>query len=810
MDIKKVLSEMTIEEKAGLCSGKDFWRFKSVERLGVPEVMVSDGPHGLRKQAEGGDHLGINDSIEATCFPTSAGLAASFDREIAAEQGDALGAEAAAENLAVLLGPAINIKRSPLCGRNFEYMSEDPYLTGELAAAYINAVQAHGVGVSVKHFAANNQEDRRMTISAEVDERTMREIYLPAFETAVKKSNPWTIMCSYNRINGVYSSENPWLLNKVLRDEWGFEGLVVTDWGAINDRVLGLKSGLDVEMPSSGGKNDRLIVEAVKNGQLDEAVLDTACERVLKLIEKATEREPGGVYDRDADHIKAVKIAADCMVLLKNNGVLPLEKGKKYAFIGEFAKNPRHQGGGSSHINTKRVVGAFDAVKDVQKSYAPGYRERDEEDEALILEAVRIAKDADVAIVFAGLTDATESEGFDRKNLELPKNHNALIEAVASANPNTVVVLHNGAPVKMPWLGKVAAVLEAYLGGEASGEAAAKLLFGEVNPSGKLPETFPMELSDVPSSENFPGGVKSVHYKEGLYVGYRYFDKTSVPVLFPFGYGLSYTTFGYSNLKIENPECDILKEDLIVSFDVENTGKRFGKEAVQLYVKDVQSTAYRPEKELKGFEKVALEPGEKKRVTMALDKRAFAFWNENTKAFEVESGEFEILVGASSKDIRLSEKIALNGDATDIPDDKTRLPHYYAAEPDKVTDEEFRELLGREPMEENNPEGAKLDKSATFEDAKNRGSGLGRFVAWLLPKVVPGTGLGGNEVMVNIIMQTPVHAMINMSGGLLTEDMGEGLVMLFNSEHRLKAFGKILKGILGMGKRAKLAKENKL
>ena len=385
-----------------------------------------------------------------------------------------------------------------------------------------------------------------------------------------------------------------------------------------------------------------------------------------------------------------------------------------------------------------------------------------------------------------------------------------MIEAVAAANPNTVVVLHNGAPVKMPWLNKVAAVLEAYLGGEAAGEAAAKILFGEVNPSAKLPETFPLELEDVASSANFPGGVKSVHYKEGLYVGYRYFDKVKKPVLFPFGYGLTYTTFGYSNLKIENPEADILKEDLVVSFDVENTGTRFGKEAVQVYVKDVESTAYRPEKELKGFEKITLQPGEKKRVTVKLDKRAFAFWNENSKAFEVESGEFEILVGASSADIRLSEKILLTGDAENIPDDKVRLPHYYSCETDKISDEEFAELLGREPMPENNPAGAKLDRSATFEDAKNRGSGLGRFVAWILPKVMPNTGLGNKEVMINIIMQTPVHAMINMSGGILSEDMGDALVMLFNSEHRLKAFGKIIKGLFGMGKRAKLAKENKL
>ena len=809
MDVKKILSELTLEEKAGLLSGKDFWRLKSVPEKGVPEVMVSDGPHGLRKQAEGGDHLGINESIVATCFPTSVGVAASFDRELARKQGKALGAEAAAEKLAVLLGPAINIKRSPLCGRNFEYMSEDPYLTGELAAAYIDGVQSCGVGVSLKHFAANNQEGRRMTISAEVDERTLREIYLPGFETAVKKSAPWTLMCSYNRINGVYSSENEWLLTKVLRGEWGYKGMVMTDWGAVHKRVDGVKAGLELEMPSSGGKNDRKIVEAVRNGELDEKKVDEACELILNMIAESEKKTPG-VYDRDNDHIKAVEIASDCMVLLKNDGILPLKKDKKYAFIGEFAKKPRHQGGGSSHIHTTRVVGAYDAAKDIDKIYARGYRERDEADPELIAEAVAAAKQVYVAIILAGLTDAYESEGFDRMVIAMPHNHNALIEAVAAVNPETVVVLHNGAPVAMPWLNKVKGVLEAYLGGEAAGEAEYNILFGAVNPSAKLAETFPLKLGDAAADGYFPGGVKSVHYKEGLYVGYRYFDTAGQDVLFPFGYGLSYTEFGYSDIKIENPEADILKEDLIVSFDVENTGKVFGKEAVQLYVRDVEHTAYRPHKELKGFEKVALGPGEKKRVSIALDKRAFAFWNTLANDWQVESGKFEILVGASSADIRLKETITLKGDAAEIPDDKTLLPHYYMCDVKNVPEYEFEKLVGRVPMPENAPAGAKLDTSATFEDAKNAGSGLGRFVNWLLPKVMKDTGLGSKEIMVNIIMQTPVHAMVNMSGGLLSEEMGAALVNLFNREKRLKSFGTILKGVFTMNKRARLAKENKL
>ena len=809
MDIKKIVSELTLEEKAGLCSGKDFWRLKSVERAGIEEIMVSDGPHGLRKQADGGDHIGLNESVVATCFPTSVGVAASFDRAVARRQGIALGKEAAAEKLGVLLGPAINVKRSPLCGRNFEYMSEDPYLTGELSAEYVGGVQSSGVGVSVKHFAANNQENRRMTISSEVDERTLREIYLPAFETTVKKASPWTIMCSYNRINGVYSSENKWLLNDVLRDEWGFDGFVMTDWGAIADRVKGLEAGLELEMPSSGGKNDRKIAEAVRSGALDEKVLDAACERIIKII-FATRERAKCVYDREADHRLAREIAAECMVLLKNDGILPLTADKKYAFIGKFAKAPRHQGGGSSHINTYKVVGAWDAAEGIDKTYAEGYTDRDEVNAALIAEAVETAKKADVAIVFAGLTDAYESEGFDRTHIDMPAGHVKLIEAVADANPNTVVVLHNGSPVSMPWLPKVKGVLEAYLGGEASGEAVYDILFGKVNPSGKLPETFPVALDDVAASAYFPGGTAAVQYREGLYVGYRYFDKAVKQVLFPFGYGLSYTEFGYSNLKIKKPEIDINEENLELSFSVENTGKVFGKEAVQVYVSDKESSVYRPVKELKAFDKVALEPGEKKTVSFALDKRAFAYYDVKAHDWKVESGEFDILVGASSQDIRLKATVNVKGDAEAGGDDAERLPSYYCGKVEAVSDAEFATLLGREPAPLDKPADYKLDFSSTFEDAKRAGSLLGKFIAWLIPKCIKDNGLGSSAIMVAIIMQTPIRAMSNMSGGLLSDDMAEGLVMLFNREHRLRAWGKIFKGVFLMGKHAKLAKENKL
>ena len=652
---------MTLEEKAGMCSGLDFWHLKEVEHLGIPKVMVSDGPHGLRKQDEKGDHLGINDSIKAVCFPPAVLSACSFDRGLMEEMGKAIGREAQANDVSVVLGPAVNIKRSPLCGRNFEYYSEDPYLAGEIAAAFVKGVQSQHVGTSIKHFAANNQEYRRMSSSSEVDERTLREIYFPAFETAVKKAQPYTFMCSYNQINGTFASENKWLLTDVLRGEWGFKGYVMSDWGAVNDRVKGLEAGLELEMPASGGDNDAMIVKAVKDGALEEKILDQAVERILRIIfEYADHRKPQE-FTMEKDHEEAQHIAEESMVLLKNeNHILPLKTSEKAAFIGGFARNPRFQGGGSSHINCFKTTNVLDSVPcDAQVVYAEGFpADRDFYDKALADEAVKAAAEADKAVIFAGLPESFESEGYDRSHMRLPECQNRLITEILKVQPNTVIVLHNGSPVEMPWLGEIKGLLETYLGGQAGGAAAANILYGKINPSGKLAETMPLKLSDNPSYLNFGGGEK-VEYREGLFVGYRYYDTKEMDVAFPFGYGLSYTTFAYSNLKLsmENPTE---KDTVMVSADVTNTGKSAGKEVVQLYIRDLTGSAIRPEKELKGFEKVFLEPGETKTVTMELNKRSFAWYNTKLHDWFAASGDYEILVGASSRDIRLTETLHLN------------------------------------------------------------------------------------------------------------------------------------------------------
>lgn len=660
-DLKKIVSEMTLEEKAGMCSGLDFWHLKEVEHLGIPKVMVSDGPHGLRKQDEKGDHLGINDSIKAVCFPPAVLSACSFDRGLMEEMGKAIGREAQANDVSVVLGPAVNIKRSPLCGRNFEYYSEDPYLAGEIAAAFVKGVQSQHVGTSIKHFAANNQEYRRMSSSSEVDERTLREIYFPAFETAVKKAQPYTFMCSYNQINGTFASENKWLLTDVLRGEWGFKGYVMSDWGAVNDRVKGLEAGLELEMPASGGDNDAMIVKAVKDGALEEKILDQAVERILRIIfEYADHRKPQE-FTMEKDHEEAQHIAEESMVLLKNeNHILPLKTSEKAAFIGGFARNPRFQGGGSSHINCFKTTNVLDSVPcDAQVVYAEGFpADRDFYDKALADEAVKAAAEADKAVIFAGLPESFESEGYDRSHMRLPECQNRLITEILKVQPNTVIVFHNGSPVEMPWLGEIKGLLETYLGGQAGGAAAANILYGKINPSGKLAETMPLKLSDNPSYLNFGGGEK-VEYREGIFVGYRYYDTKEMDVAFPFGYGLSYTTFAYSNLKLsmENPTE---KDTVMVSADVTNTGKSAGKEVVQLYIRDLTGSAIRPEKELKGFEKVFLEPGETKTVTMELNKRSFAWYNTELHDWFAASGDYEILVGASSRDIRLTETLHLN------------------------------------------------------------------------------------------------------------------------------------------------------
>ena len=666
-EIRSIISQMTLEEKAGMCSGADFWHLKGIERLGISSVMVTDGPHGLRKQAEGGDHLGINESEKAVCFPAGCATAASFDRELIKRQGETIGHECQAMNVSTILGPAMNIKRSPLCGRNFEYYSEDPYVSSELAAALIEGVQSKNVGTSAKHFLANNQEKRRMTNSSNVDERTLREIYLASFEGAVKKAKPWTVMSSYNRINGEFVGDSPEFLTKILRDEWGFDGYVVSDWGAVNDRVKALKAGLDLEMPHGSDENDEMIVKAVQSGELDEKTLDITCERILNIIFRYTEnREKTAVFDYEKDHETAAEVESECMVLLKNeNNILPLDSSKKIAFIGKYAKTPRYQGGGSSHINSWKVESALEAAKSIKElanvTFAEGYQdEKDEVVKELQDEAVKTAAEADIAVLFLGLPDNFESEGYDRKHMNLPNCQNELVQKILEVQKHVVVILHNGSAVLMPWKDQVEGILEVYLGGEAVGRAVAEVLAGIKNPCGRLAETFPLRLEDTPCYLTYGKGFDNADYQEGVFVGYRYYTSRKMNTAFPFGYGLSYTTFKYSNLRVDKKEMTD-QEMLQVSVNVKNTGKRSGKTVVQLYVGAPENEVIRPVRELRGFEKIFLEAGEEKTVTFTLDERAFAYWNTTIHDWYVEDGTYNVMIGENADKMCLSEEIIVHG-----------------------------------------------------------------------------------------------------------------------------------------------------
>lgn len=662
MHAQNLLKEMTLEEKAAFCSGRDFWHTKAIERLGIPSVMMCDGPHGLRKQEGEGDHLGINVSIETVCYPSAAALASSFDRTVMTRLGEALGQECQAENVAMLLGPGLNIKRSPLCGRNFEYFSEDPCLAGQMGAAYVKALQSKGIAACAKHFACNNQETRRMSGSSEVDERTLHEIYLPAFEAVVKDGKARSIMCAYNAVNDTYCAENKTLLTDILRSRWGFDGFVVTDWGAVKDRAKGIASGLDLEMPGNPGALGEEIISAVQNGTLSEEELDRAVLNLLHFVlASAKQHQPDTQIDRKACRQLARGLAAECAVLMKNEDLLPLSNEMTVAFIGEFARDPRYQGGGSSHISVPHPIGALEAAKGKSILYARGYDAHSEQtDPQLLAEAIATAQKSDAAVIFAGLPDAFESEGSDRKHLHLPDNQNELITAVTAVNPRTVVVLHGGSPVELPWLDQVPALLCMYLGGEQIGAATVDLLYGTVNPSGHLAETWPLKLEDNPSYLNFPGEDGIVTYAEGIYVGYRYYDKKKAAVNFPFGHGLSYTDFSYSDLRVDKDKITD-QESVTVHVDVTNTGSLTGKAVVQLYVQDVESTVRRPVRELRAFDKVTLQPGERKTLHFRLDKRAFAYYEPKIHDFFVESGEFLIEIGENSRDIRLRQSITVEG-----------------------------------------------------------------------------------------------------------------------------------------------------
>ena len=658
-----LVARMSVDEKASLMSGSTFWHLQPLAQYELPQIMVSDGPHGLRKQGNQADHMGLTASVPATCFPTAVTLASSWNRELIQQVGAAIGAECQAEGVSVLLAPGVNIKRSPLCGRNFEYYSEDPYMAGEMAAAFIQGVQSTGTGTSLKHFAVNNQEAQRMVVDTLVDRRTLFEIYLPAFEAAVTQAQPWTVMCAYNRLNGIYCSEHEELLSGILRDRWGFKGLVVTDWGAVNDRPRGIAAGLELEMPSSGGVNDRLVAAQVKDGAFDEAHLDRAASRVTQLIMASKNNAAPAEVDFDAHHALARRAAAEGAVLLKNTGLLPLKAGASVALIGAFADTPRFQGAGSSQVNAAKLDRPLDAFAERlgadNDTYAKGFdAELAEADAALIDEAVAAAKAANVAIIMAGLPPLFEAEGFDRTHLRQPEQIEKLISAVADANENCVVVLSNGAPIEMPWLDAVPAVLEIYLAGQAGAHALVDLLLGDVSPSGKLAESFPMALADCPAQENFATHKRQLVYREGLNIGYRYFTSHDVPMLFPFGHGLSYTQFGYSDAKLLT-DWDAASETVELAITVSNTGDCAGAEVVQLYVRDVEATAYRPDRELKAFQKLMLQPGEAQTLTFTLDKRAFAYFDVTLDDFNIEPGEFEILFAASSTDIRETLRVTL-------------------------------------------------------------------------------------------------------------------------------------------------------
>jgi len=665
-DIDTLIGQMTLEEKAALCTGASAWTTTPVERLGIPEMTVSDGPHGLRRVAD--VHTLGTESLPATCFPTASALASTWDVDLVREMGQALGEEAIALNVDVLLGPGNNMKRTPLCGRNFEYFSEDPFLAGEMAASLINGIQSKGVGTSLKHFAVNNQEYERFVISAEVDERTLRETYLPAFETAVKKGKPWTVMCSYNKINGTYGSEQRELLTDILKGEWGFEGLVVSDWGAVHDRVTALKAGLDWQMPGPRERDVQAVVEAVRNESLPEVQLNEAVRRILNIVFKAAETPKGGEFDVEAHHALARRISAESVVLLKNDGVLPLEKPQHIAVIGRSAREAHFQGGGSSHINPTKVSVPYKELQalagNAELTYAEGHPKDESYQPAMIEEAVKLAQGADVALLYIALPSFKEAEGYDRPDLDLTEQQVALIKAVGKVQPKTVVILNNGAPVDVrAWIDDTAAVLECWMMGQAGGGAIADVLFGKVNPSGKLSETFPMRLADTPAYTNYPGGNGAVHYGEGLFIGYRWYDAREIPVQFPFGYGLSYTTFEFSNPKVSAKQFKDV-DGLTISVDVKNTGKLAGKEVVQVYVHDHKSKLVRPLKELKGFAKVDLKPGETKTVTIALDFRSFAYYDPAYKKWVTEDGDFDILIGSSSADICFSETVTLSSSLT--------------------------------------------------------------------------------------------------------------------------------------------------
>ena len=766
-----LLKELTLEEKCALLSGAETFKTRGMPQHGIPQIWLSDGPHGLRKQAGESDHLGLNPSVPATCFPTASAVANSWDTALGEEIGAALGEEAAAQEVSVLLGPGLNMKRNPLCGRSFEYFSEDPYLAGKLAAGYIRGIQSKGVAACPKHFAVNSQETRRMASDSLVDERTLREIYLTGFEIAVKEGHPRSIMSSYNLVNGTYANENKHLLMEILRDEWGFDGAVITDWGGSNDHALGVKNGSTLEMPAPGGDSVRELLAAVESGKISESDIDARLSELLPLVfdTKAALDAAPRAFDAAAHHALARRAAAESLVLLKNEGaLLPLAAGTKVAVIGDFAKNPRYQGAGSSMVNSTQVDVLLDKLIDSELNvigYQQGFDRHGKPDAALQKSACELAAQANAVILCMGLDEIAESEGLDRSNLRLAQNQVDLLQAVKAVNPKIVVVLYSGSVVETPWLDNCQALLYAALGGQAGAGAVADALIGKVNPCGKLAETWPLTYADVPSAADFATRRKTVAYREGLYIGYRYFTTAEKAVRFPFGYGMSYTTFAYS---------DMAADEQGVSLTVTNTGSVAGTEIVQLYVAKKNSELFRPARELKGFARVTLAPGEKQRITLTLDDKAFRFWNVKANCWEIEGGEYELLVGASVEDIRLCEKITVHGTATVHPYEDKGLDCYYTGDVLRVSDADFEKLLGH-PL----PKGkTKIDRNLTLGELNHARSPLG-WLVWLVLTILLDASYKRGKPDLNILFQynMPLRALAKMTNGAISMGMVDGIVM---------------------------------
>lgn len=802
IDYKELISRMTLEEKASLLSGKDMWETKTIERLNLPTIIMSDGPHGVRRQVGAGDHLGLNASLPATCFPTAATVANSWNPEIGELVGSCIGEEALAQGVSVILGPGMNIKRSPLCGRNFEYYSEDPYLCGKMAAAEVRGLQSKGVSACPKHYAVNSQELRRMSSDSIVDERTLREIYLTAFEIVVKEARPKSLMTSYNRINGVYASENEKLLQEILRDEWGFDGFVVTDWGGSNDHVESVKAGNHLEMPTTGGDSDRELAKAVREGIVKEELLDRRVEELLKIIYEihpVMEAHKNKDIPIEEHHNAARRAAAESIVLLKNEeNLLPVSKDTKVAIIGDFAKTPRYQGAGSSIVNCTKLDNTLDVLKDYELTvvgFERGYARGGREDADMRRAALELAKKAQIVLFYLGLDEISETEGLDRTHMRIPESQVSLLAEMAKVNPNIAAIISAGSAIEMPWMDKCKAALHGYLGGQAGAGAMLQVITGQVCPSGKLAETIPLRSEDTPAYHYFPGREYSAEYREGLYIGYRYYDKVEVPVQFPFGYGLSYTSFAYSDLSVAEKE---------VSFTLTNIGDVDGAETAQLYIGAKESEIYRPIKELKGFSKVFLKAGESKRMVIPLDDKAFRYFNAGNNRWEVEEGEYHVLIGASSADIRLRGSLHILGEAAKCWYDKEAMIPYESGRIQAVSDREFAALLGRDIPDGRWNEDGILDVNDALCQMYYARNGLARLAYKVL------TGLkdrsekkGIPDLNVLFIYNMPFRGIAKMTKGIITMEMARQLVRMVNGH-----FFAGLKGFVGGFFRSRRAQRN--